>query len=352
VRIRYCSPVRARRELICNGDEAKISKIHASNKYPETRMLSQSIHNQRGRTNATNRKNLVGCVYDGMVERLSQVRDNPKGEVEFRVEFALTPQGPAPMLSFTPSEVAYHLLKFLSLRLARCFYPENIVNAPEIRFFRMNGKLFAATYSDFVPDETGVIQRREVAASRFYASPTDIRNAVLIASDENEHSLNPMLQGAVTNIHSVGLTLARPEANYHLTDGRTVFFEIDGIYLPRAYQSIINLDDKLSEQHWLFAMICAVIVKEYANRVWNSHKDDSFFKPFNGLRNQSLSRLATFFDLVFHTHTLGGLFDSPSDLGWTTATNYGSYNSSSSSICGFSKAIDREINDIFFETPK
>lgn len=294
MKIRYCGPVKGRRELLCVGDEARVSRLHTHNKY------------------------------DGMVERLSPVSDI---ESRFVVHF-----GGNFDLSFYSSRVSYHLFKFLSLSLAKCLYPENIVNAPETRFFRRNGKLFAATYSDFVPDETGVIPRRAETMSKFYASPDDLRDAVRSVSDAKEHSLNPKLGAVVANLHSAGLYPPHPEANYHLTAGRTVFFEISEIELPTVYQRIISLDDKFSEAHRIFAMICAVVAK-----------------CLDILPTQDLHGLTTIFDSVSHRVDISYCFKSVGDFRWL-------FRNSARHTCDqlpdFLNGIDRRVVDTLFETPK
>jgi hypothetical protein len=130
-------------------------------------------------------------------------------------------------------------MKSLSLALAGTVFPENFVVMRELRLSKKKGALLAAYYSEFVPDESGIIARREKATRRFYEIE-DIRERERIRDglDAEERSLNPRLAPMIAEIGGNGLLMNHPEANYHVSGGRTVFFEIDGIEISSAIEAL------------------------------------------------------------------------------------------------------------------
>lgn len=189
--IRYAQPIRGRRELICKGDEASVSRVW-------------------------------GPERNGLVERVQSV-ETKHSDITFTFN--------EPKLwSVGQQHLAYHLIKFLAGRLARKLFPENFVRLKQMRIFESEGRLAVATYSDFVPDENGVIARRERAKERFEIVK-DLKKAEEIKkeSDGIENLIAPQIEGLAQKFHEVGLCLAHPQANYHITDQNIVFFEITGL---------------------------------------------------------------------------------------------------------------------------
>lgn len=199
--IRKTPPVKGERERICRTGEATISRIH-----------------------------VPGMPYDGMVERLQKI---PKGGKRRVGHFACGLAFPASSTSgylMNDANAHYHILKFLALGAARLLFPRNLVNAPELRVFERRGSRYAATYSDFVPDESGVIERLGAARRRFYGAGAGRRDEVGREVDAEERRRNPQLEPLIEKIEMKGtFLLAHPEANYHLAYGNTVFFEVQGI---------------------------------------------------------------------------------------------------------------------------
>ena len=199
LRIMHAPPVEGERKLICKTDEARVSRIH-------------------GRP-----------PYGGMVERLQRV-ERKHGKVQNFMILMKNEQYASSGL-IGQHEPLYHVIKFLALGMARAIFPDNIVNVHELRFFTRRGKLYAATYSDFVPDESGVVERLRAVRVRYNRAKTreaDLR--IIGEADEEERRLNPNLGELVEKIEKgCGILLAHPEANYHMSDGKIVFFEANGL---------------------------------------------------------------------------------------------------------------------------
>ncbi len=222
--VRHIPPPEGKRKLLCKTDEATVSRIHTP-----------------------------GKLHDGMVERLQRygkthdcetatfkIRDLSRNYqthqlIKIRSELESVSE---------PSYTSYHIMKFMALRLARTLFPENFIDASELRLFEKEGERYAAMYSDFVGDDNNVVQRRKKTMSRFYAMCDDGRRySLLRSSDKKEHELNPDLAGAVRRLKKAGLIIPHPEANYHLSGGKTVFFEVEGINIGRLLGHIYSMDD-------------------------------------------------------------------------------------------------------------
>ncbi len=100
------------------------------------------------------------------------------------------------------------------------------------------GWLAAAMYSDFVPDETGVIARREEFSRRFYSSDDYAeRKAIQLESNAAEHASNPALANFARVMELSGISVPHPEANYHVAGEKTVFFEVLGVDVRKAFSA-------------------------------------------------------------------------------------------------------------------
>jgi hypothetical protein len=216
--IRIKEPVRGlgKRKVICRGDEAKVSRIS------------------------------LGPGKKDLVERIQSINPDP-WEQEFVISLGpKMPNGVERHLAWSAARAAYHLQKFFSLRLAKALFPENFVKCREMRFFTRparSGCWMAAAYSDFVADETGVMARRARNMKQYYRmlySKDDQESFEHAKSfrnqcDETENSLNPALAPLVRRIRTSGIRIAHPESNYHIENGKTILFEVNGISLMRAY---------------------------------------------------------------------------------------------------------------------
>ncbi len=176
--------------------------------------------------------------YNGMVERLQPVAKG-SGDLDFEIRVARLYHLAGPSSSFC------HVARFLALRAANALFPGNIVDARELRMFRESGVLHAATYSPFVSDDNGVIERRGAAMREFYATEFSDSMAKLRfveAKDTIERELNPELRFLPRRMKDAGIEPSHPEMNYHLSKGATVFFEIDGIDLGKAATAALDAD--------------------------------------------------------------------------------------------------------------
>jgi len=246
--IKFAPPVKGKRELLCRTDEATVSRIRAP-----------------------------FLKYDGMVERMQPVsipqKDKVKG-IMFNLRFGSGDLG----VNYGPVDIMYHLMKFLSLRAAKSKFPENIVNAVELRVFRCHGAAHTAMYSDFVSDDNGVIARRKKAMRRFYGkTSTKEKIQIITAADRCETKMNPKLGPLASKIRKAGYSLCHPEANYHVSDGATIFFEIDRVEIHKVLnnKSLSGIDSDPAAQ--LVLLMRALAIKECAVR--RSHTRNAGLYP-------------------------------------------------------------------------
>lgn len=247
--IRLAPPAQGARELICKTDEATVSRVIAPGRYA------------------------------GMVERL-QVMEKAGFSVPMLFHLYHDRDGVYPY-QFSPQDPADQILRFLSLRFAKTLFPDNFVDARETRISRPGGGLVSAMYSGYVPDETGVIARRSLFMSRYYdAEGEDERRRIQRRFDLEERRSCPDLARAINAMELSGLVIPHPEANYHLSGGDVVFFEVLGIRLRRAFAMANELARDPEESFALLSMIHAVMLRHYsrANPAYFS-----FFKEYRGI---------------------------------------------------------------------
>ncbi|MEW6723081.1 MAG: hypothetical protein AB1324_07495 [Candidatus Micrarchaeota archaeon] len=245
-RISLAAPVRGRRERICRGEEAEISRMLGPKKYA------------------------------GMVERL-QVHAPHSYDMTFDISYARDSSFQPPRVS--SGNPANHILRFLALRFARALYPENFVNARELRLSRKSGSLVSAMYSDYVPDEGGATGRRTEFLHRFHSEDDrDGQDRVRAEADALEHAANPMLRRDMRVMEVSGIIIPHPEANYHLSGGNTVFVEVLGIDVRRAFAVVSELSQRPEEPLALLSLMCAVMFSSYSgsNRRFAASLDSMF----------------------------------------------------------------------------
>ncbi|MDO8554898.1 MAG: hypothetical protein Q7S22_08870 [Candidatus Micrarchaeota archaeon] len=186
-------PVRAKKELICRGDEAVVRRIKDGE-------------------------------YAGMVERLQRV-GKETGLQLFWINRNIESNSQIP---------SYSLLKFLAGSLVHTLFPENFVNLQELRFFTYHGgKRRSYIYSEFVPDEDRVVVRRQANMEMFYT--LSLRDGIIFRdeTDERERKLNPSLGELSDQMLQSGIIVSHPEANYHFANNQIVFFEVSGLDLQK-----------------------------------------------------------------------------------------------------------------------
>ncbi|NYZ74080.1 ankyrin repeat domain-containing protein [Candidatus Micrarchaeota archaeon] len=193
--------VPARRRTICKSDEAVVSRLSCKGEFER---------------------------YDGMVERLQKI-EYPGPHMSQSFAFRVGEGGRGDFL-FEQSDRMYHILKFMALDTANALFPGHFLKAHELRVFRKGGAEYAATYSDFVRDLSGAGKRTMEARELFKNEGLRVR----IAADRREHELTPELGPLMEAVAAAGIIIQHPEANYHLTENGIVFFEVDGIGLPKA----------------------------------------------------------------------------------------------------------------------
>ncbi|MBI5227622.1 hypothetical protein HY988_03480 [Candidatus Micrarchaeota archaeon] len=193
--------------------------------------------------------------YNGLVERTQPIAAFGPDQI-FKVdEYSV----------FSPSRVYYHILRYLALDFAHSVLPDNFVAVRELRFFERYPRKFAAMYSDFVPDETGVAGRRREAMRRYYAETNaDAAKKILHQADELEQIRNPDLMAFTSVTRNAGIMVPHAEANYHHRaiggELKTVFFEVGRINSMSAYHRACKKDETLIN----FATFYAAVIKCWA----------------------------------------------------------------------------------------
>ncbi|MFH1394397.1 MAG: hypothetical protein ABIH29_05975 [Candidatus Micrarchaeota archaeon] len=238
MRIRVAKPPKGKREPICEGDEARVSRITTG----KFKGLVERLQPFRPELSPMQKRHLAFC--DGQEQEL------------------IVPGFPFSVMGeedtvFYSTKVSYHVLKALAGRCAFSMFPENFVNTHELRFFQNNDGLQAATYSDFVPDDTGVIARIKAVKERYYAAMRDnnmdASERIKAELDEAELVGNPKIAVIRNQMEELGIFPSHPEANYHLNGGKTVFFEINSIDARKLFISLATDPKRYEEQMGDFA---------------------------------------------------------------------------------------------------
>jgi len=216
-------PVAGERSPIGKGDEAVITRVFKSK--------------EKG--------------YEGIVERRQELpgeHGHGCGGMRFFLSLSGKPDARMDFL-FCRNLLPCHVQRYLGTRLAGTLYPDNFVNYHELRLSREESGIIAATYSDFVPDETGVGERWQQLRERvhkmmeYVCTPETIREWAMAEeekarqvrkAEKREQRLNPALLKTEAMLRKGGVYAAHPQANYHLHAGNTVFMETGGIDLVLA----------------------------------------------------------------------------------------------------------------------
>ncbi len=230
MRILFAQPPPGERVPICTTDEARIRRIQCPSGCPE------------------------------MVERIQPIERRTSHNFKLGKS------------RFFQDRTTYHILKFLAVALARTKYPNNFVDMNELRIFRQ-GQLVAASYSKPVSDETGVAQRRSDAMRSFYEE-TDPSKKEEIRERANalENEITPGLQSMPVMLYWEGIGIPHPEANYQVSNGEIVFFEVDQIE-PECIFGRARLAGEEQTLAYL-ANMYAVAVKHWAQNACLGHNDE------------------------------------------------------------------------------
>jgi hypothetical protein len=167
------------------------------------------------------------------------------------------------------TSIMYPVIQFLSLRVAGLFFPENFIKPEHLHLSADGSRIISAMYSDFVSDDSGRTKRSEHYRRMFYdkskCTTREERNVVRMMGDTREQELCPGLAPLTENVEKAGISLAHPEANYQVSDGHIVFFEIRELDLVAAANYIAeNLEDKSSARQML-ALTHLVTIKAFAS---------------------------------------------------------------------------------------
>jgi hypothetical protein len=218
--IKFEPPVKIGRRRICTTDEAVVYRLYTRREFvteedgSETKLLTEN------------------AWYDGKVERRQRFSQLDDRLPQMVFQFQLSDFG---RYYFGASTRMYHILKFMALSLARSMFPDNFLNATELRIFSKGGVEYAATYSDFVRDGNGARKRMMKARRLFYmAEDRKEQERIRDAADKKERELVPQLAPLIETVSNAGIEVPHPEVNYHLTTNGVVFFEVSGINLQMA----------------------------------------------------------------------------------------------------------------------
>jgi hypothetical protein len=165
---------------------------------------------------------------------------------------------------YPSSSFPYHIFKFLAMAYAKTRRPDNFPNPLELRFFQEGYSMFAATYSDYIPDTSGVIARRNKSMGQYYSAESKERaEAVRKKSDMFERKRNPLLIRAVREMFNLGICLPHPEANFHAAEnGTPVFFEIDELSIMTCLdQARFENDRRSKKAQKLLALTYTIALK-------------------------------------------------------------------------------------------
>jgi hypothetical protein len=248
----------SKKTLICQGSEACTSKFR----------ISRGI----------------------LVERFQDYNGEPTNHIFF------LSSSPGYDLVVSPGDRRYYLLKYQSLRLARVLFPKHFVNMNFMHLFDES----CAMYSDFVPDDSGALKRAIRARKRYDASedPGE-RISILEEFARNERQINQELVPLIKIIENAGISVGHPEANYHVRNGNTILFEIDGIDLPRLLSHLVDYAGTWKEDplHHI-SLIIACQLKLLANVPISSlgaYYNDGFCPSFQSSSLKDVCDLVQFY---------------------------------------------------------
>jgi hypothetical protein len=238
--ITLAPPIKAKKEPICRGDEATVSRIMSGRYKGMVERLQDSSK---------------CCFPDGMPFQMLQVAVGPESESLLDIH------------SVPNTSIMYPVFQFLSLRAAGLLFPGNFVFPRHLRLSVSPSGITSEMYSDFVSDDSGRILRTEGYRQLFYGPDCSSRAeklAVLMEADEAERNLCPALVPLVEAVQGAGITPAHPEANYQLSRGNIVLFEIQKLDLVAAVDYISEKTADNPPARELLALIHMVALKEFA----------------------------------------------------------------------------------------
>ncbi len=179
---------------------------------------------------------------DGLVERKQEMR-NP-------VQRGVGPGHDRALVGFCGNGNWVHTLEdkqeeysyfvFASINFANSLFPENIINPRHFRVIAEGELKKFAIYSGYVRDETDVLERKRKAMELYYTSGMDC-NTIRNTADRIENKLNQECERLGGEISNAGPGILHPELNYQVQDGKTIFFEVEGIRMNAAVESVVSM---------------------------------------------------------------------------------------------------------------
>ena len=204
------------RKKICKGEEAVASKI-TTNAYP----FSQA---------------------KGLVER--KVKNLGTGRMGHTFELlCYQPKTrERPLMEIMRQSREGEVLSYHSLKIANAMFPENFQKVLGLRFNRKGSE--SCTYSELVPDTTNTVARKTASLQEYHKDGNEKRRTALEKrNDSIEHGMCPLLRTTYEKIEQAGITVPRPEMNYHYDGKNVVFFEVNQIKLDKIASAILSMPE-------------------------------------------------------------------------------------------------------------
>ena len=247
-------PAVIKRDPICKGDEAVVSRIWTD------RTRDPMVDGLVERKQPVITRDLENLRFVSIVGHESLLDDVSHRSTTHRA-FSNT--------------LAYYYFAFTSLNLAKRLFPENFPAVHAYRIFKEDGQLCFSIYSEFVRDDTDTVPRISEARRRWNEIESLDRAKIFRrVQDKAERALNPVLVSLAPKIKRKGITLCHPEANYHVQNGKTVFFEVAELDALKIVEAIENLPDgRQREEAKLYTVASALSLMSSSVRFY-FHKPD------------------------------------------------------------------------------
>ena len=202
------------RKKICKGEEAVASRI-TTNAYPFIQAR-------------------------GLVERRVKRLGMEKRDVAFKL-YSQTVRSESPIMITPRQSREGEVLSYHSLKIANAMFPENFQKVLGLRFNKKGTE--SCTYSEYVPDTTNTIARKTAGIQEFQDENEKMRTARDNRFDSIEHGMCPLLRTTYDKIEQAGITVPRPEMNYHYDGKNVVFFEVCQVKLDKLASAILSMPE-------------------------------------------------------------------------------------------------------------
>ena len=212
----FSMPRNAQRALVHAGDEAWVHRLSCANPF---------FNNLAERTERLDCKTGMEIAGHSLLFSAGQLKEMVRSDCV---------EGQA---------MRYHLL-----RLGNVFFPQNFPRAYALRFFDENFVKYGVIYSEFVPDQTGCIARKERYFENYDRLPYGIHELTgeIVMSqlewkqwvrwqfDQEERARCPQMGEIKAKAKEAGIGIIHPEINYHVSGSNVVFFEPNHLDFEKA----------------------------------------------------------------------------------------------------------------------